>query len=214
MATCKHTYIKEDEQNSHKSHNICVCCIRTASTFWNRKVIKSSNGFKKDTESSLVYIWPCDRTFWLNKAKQKENFPTGIKLSRHHCWMFSLSCVTVSKLEGRTASVAQTEQAQSLLDLNNSWLTELNWPWKIPSVGLVKPGTAHLGQRGEVETDRWKPTYTEHFSPLWYVFLFLSFVDASVKVLILILQGALNVHFFTVVHMCSLFDFDNFLYLH
>lgn len=39
------------------------------------------------------------------------------------------------------------EQEQSLLKLNNSWLTELSWPWKIPSVGLLKPGTAHLGHR-------------------------------------------------------------------
>lgn len=98
----------------------------------------------------LVCNYPCDLP--VGKVKQRGNSQTGICYSpRHHCWIFSWACVTAGKLEGRrTASeVAQTEQPRRLLKLNNSWLTELSWPWKSPPscVGLLK--TWHCSIRTE-----------------------------------------------------------------
>lgn len=103
--------------------------------------------FEEDAESLLgLYLtpWP---SCWRGYTQRKPPQQGSMEVSRHHCWLFSLSCVTVTKLERRrTASeVAQTEQAQGLLKLNNSWLTELSWPWKIPSVGTVETWHCSFG---------------------------------------------------------------------
>lgn len=115
---------------------------------------------EQDTDFLLVCIWPCDLPVGEQTNTKKISQQGSIN---HHAIIVAYLVCHVSQRtnlreEGRRQKWPQTEQTQCLLKLNNSWLAELSWPWKTPNVGLLKPGTAHLGQRGDVGTDGYKPT--------------------------------------------------------
>ena len=141
-------------------------------------------------------IWP---SRW-----KPENFPAEIhELSHTHTPSLvdmKFVVVAANKLEGRrtTSEVAQTQQAQSLLKLNNSWPTELSWPWKIPTVE-----TWHCSFRAERRSwDRQIQTHIQSF-----LVSFLSFVDAVLESQYFSLsQRAFILYFITV--------FDYILYFH
>lgn len=136
------------------SHIILTC------VFWSEHFSSTSlesTAYLSAPKTEALLLWP---SCW-KKVKRKENLPTGInKLLHYCCWMFSLSWLQWSNLKekGQSQRSNANRTDTELLKLNNSWLTELSWPWKIPSVGLLKPGTAHLEQRGQAETGRWKHT--------------------------------------------------------
>lgn len=99
------------------------------------------------------------------KVDSKEYLPADMKKRPcQFCGIPSLSCISAYKHEGRKtmSEMEQTEQTQRLLRLNNSWVNELNWPWKIPSVGPLKLGTAHSGLSGKT-WDRWIRSSMKHY---------------------------------------------------
>lgn len=117
------------------SHNVSTCCMRTASHDWKSK------------------IWPFS---W----RDAEDFFKIILINCHAVIVgYLVSRGHIKQSRRKADSVRSgTNGTGTELRLNNSWLTELGWPWNIPRVGLLKPDTAHLGQRKEVETDGHKLT--------------------------------------------------------
>lgn len=147
-------------------------------------------------ENICLYWWSKHRLYltlgsdFLAKQifKAKEMYTTEI--IKRSLVMMSFVMVIASKLEGKRMVLegGQTAGRDSLLRFNNSWLTELSWPWNVPSVGLLKPGPAHLGQRS---WNKYSYVCSLRLGNFFLVPHFLGDVTIS------------HIAFMTLVHMCS-----------
>lgn len=146
-----------------KFHFYSCLSVTERPSLWRRILSACNNNSVISSCSAIVPV-----TF-LSERWNKKEFPIQRSIiSTAALTAYLWCCAATGKLEGRWPASEAAQTAGRSLELNNSWLTELSWPWTLlpqrspnpPVLSCSKLSAAQSGQRGEVRMDKGKLVQT------------------------------------------------------